>query len=133
MPRNRWLAAAALWFAASTYALVFRDGGSNPAPPFPHFDKLAHALLFFAQIWLSAKIWLTAQRRVPFQSLFVFGLCCALASEAAQHWFTRTRQGDVWDAAADMLGVCAALYLAARVQTARQNRTKHLTDRNQPL
>ena len=46
------------------------------------------------------------------KNLVTFGLSYAIGSELAQHWFTQTRQGDVLDICADMVGVGCALYLA---------------------
>lgn len=88
LPKNKWLAAALLWLIAGIYSLIFRESNSHTAPPFPHFDKIAHA------------------------ALFTFALCYAIASEIAQHLFTQTRQGDPLDALADMIGSSIALYLA---------------------
>lgn len=121
MPRNKFSVWAALWFAAAVYALIFReaDGG---APPFAHFDKVAHFSLFFAQIWLAAKAFISAQRAVPYRGLAVFALVFALSSEWAQAAFTATRQGTAGDALADMLGCAAALWLAKRVAAAKTNR-----------
>ena len=122
MPRNKWTAAALLWFAAGTYALIFRESSGSAAPPFPHFDKIGHFLLFFAQIWLAAKAWLAEGRTVPVRVLLVAGLILAAASETAQHLFTQTRRGDIWDAAADLAGTCAALTAAKLVQSAKNKK-----------
>ena len=112
LPKNKWLAAAILWFIAGIYSLILRESSGHIAPPFPHFDKIAHAALFFAQIWLLAKAWLAERKRPPIAALFTFALCYAIASEIAQHLFTQTRQGDPLDALADMIGSSIALYLA---------------------
>ncbi|ULJ60011.1 VanZ family protein [Wielerella bovis] len=111
-PRNKWLIFALIWFAAGIYALIFREGGTQQAPPFPHFDKFAHCLLFFAQTWLFAKAWLHENRRPAYMALFIFGLIYAISSEIAQHLLTQTRQGDWLDALANMLGVIIALHFA---------------------
>ena len=112
LPKNKWLAAAILWFIAGIYSLILRESSSHIAPPFPHFDKIAHAALFFAQIWLLAKAWLAERKRPPIAALFAFALCYAIGSEIAQHLLTQTRQGDPLDALADMAGSSIALYLA---------------------
>ena len=114
LPKNKWLAAALLWRIAGIYSLIFRESNSHLAPPFPHFDKIAHAALFFAQTWLLAKAWLAERKRPPIAALFFFALCYAISSEIAQHLFTQTRQGDPFDALADMAGSGIALYLARR-------------------
>lgn len=110
--KNKWFYAALIWFFLGIYALIFRENSGTHLPPFPHFDKLAHALLFFAQIWLAAKIWLTQSRQPPYQALLIFGLAYAIVSELAQHFFTQTRSGDIWDIGADLLGTTLALFLA---------------------
>lgn len=112
LPKNKWLAAAILWFIAGIYSLILRESSSHIAPPFPHFDKIAHAALFFAQIWLLAKAWLAERKRPPIAALLAFALYYAIGSEIAQHLLTQTRYGDPLDALADMAGSSIALYLA---------------------
>ena len=119
---NRWLALSAVWFAGMMYALLLHQGGSGP-PPFPHFDKTVHAALFFGQFWLLAKAFLQRRRTVPQQALLLAALLLAAGSEWAQSAFTASRQADWRDAAADMAGAAAALYLAGRVQAARACQT----------
>jgi len=114
LPKNKWLAAALLWFIAGIYSLIFRESNSHTAPPFPHFDKIAHATLFFAQTWLLAKAWLAERKKPPIAALFFFALCYAISSEIAQHLFTQTRQGDPFDALTDMIGRRPPLYPAPR-------------------
>ena len=120
LPKNKWLAAALLWLIAGIYSLIFRESNSHLAPPFPHFDKIAHAALFFAQTWLFAKAWLAERKKPPIAVLFTFTLCYAISSEIAQHLFTQTRQGDPLDALADMIGSSIALYLAHSAHQHRQ-------------
>ena len=126
LPCNRWLFAAALWFSAGVYALVFRESALHTPPPFPHFDKLGHAALFFAQCWLLTKAWLAEGREPPYAVLAACALVYAAASEAAQHFFTNTRQGDWLDAAADMAGCAAALYFARVLHRLRRKKTGSL-------
>jgi len=103
LPKNKWLAAALLWLIAGIYSLIFRESNSHLAPPFPHFDKIAHAALFFAQTWLLAKAWLAERKRPPIAALFFFALCYApmLLWPAAltvalvgyrRRWMPRTRE-----------------------------------------
>lgn len=112
LPLNKWLLLTLLWFVAGIYALIFREAGDNGVPPFPHFDKFAHCFLFLMQTWLLAQAWIKAHKKPPYLFLFVFGLLYAIGSELAQHFFTQTRQGDIFDVLADMLGVCLALQIA---------------------
>lgn len=122
MPRNKWLFFSIIWLIASIYSLIFRESTGGQAPPFPHFDKMAHGLIFFVQIWLLCKAHLHENRAIPTQKLFIFALIYAAASEWAQGAFTLTRQADIWDAFADMLGAIVALYLGNVVFAATKNR-----------
>lgn len=110
--KNKWFILASCWFGAAIYGLIFRESAGNPAPPFPHFDKWAHALLFFVQFWLLARMWVAAKKDIPYKSLLCLALLMAVATEWAQAAFTHTRQADVWDGVADMVGASVALYLA---------------------
>lgn len=117
-PKIKWLFAALIWFGMSIYTLICRETSQTSAPPFPHFDKFAHALLFLIQTWLIAKYWLSQNRKPPYLVLFISALCWAIVSELAQHFFTTTRQGDILDIAADLLGTAIALQLSYwRAQT----------------
>lgn len=107
-----WFVAALIWFIMSVYALIFREASSNGVPSFTHFDKVAHAFMFLIQTWLAAKYWLSIKKHTPYLILFIIILLWAIVSELAQHFFTTTRQGDIWDAVADMLGASIALQLA---------------------
>lgn len=122
MPRNKWLLLAIVWLIASIYGLIFRESTGSQAPPFPHFDKMAHVLIFFVQIWLLCKAYLHENRAIPTQKLYIFALIYAAASEWAQGTFTLTRQADIWDVVADMVGASVALYLGNAVFAAKKNR-----------
>lgn len=119
LPFNRFTLLAAAWFAAGIYALIFKESGSEP-PPFPHFDKVGHFGLFFGQIWLASKIYLSEHKTPPYRALILFALSAAICSELAQSLFTRTREGSFLDAAADMAGALAALWFAHKIRTAGQ-------------
>ena len=118
---NKWQAAALLWLAASVYALLLHPGGNTP-PPFAHFDKAVHAGLFFGQFWLWAKAYFSCGRAIPYRLLTACALLWAAGSEVLQAVFT-PRHGDPWDAAADMAGALAALWLIRRVSQARTQTT----------
>lgn len=122
-PKNKWTLAAIIWLVAGVYGLIFRESTGSNAPPFPHFDKMAHSLLFFVQIWLLCKAHLQANRAIPNRALLIFALVYAGLSEWAQASFTFTRQADFWDGVADMLGASLALYLGNAVYAARKNHT----------
>ncbi|WP_274572389.1 VanZ family protein [Neisseria leonii] len=119
MPRNRFTLFALIWLAALLYSLLQESNGRS-LPPFPHFDKVMHAALFFAQFWLAARAFLHENRRPPYLLLLAAALILAAASEAAQFWFTQTRRAEWGDAAADVLGAAAALWLASRAAAARK-------------
>lgn len=110
-PRNKWTYAALLWLAAGLYALLFRENGSFAAPPIRHFDKIVHFFLFGLQFGLAAQAYIAAARRPPYRTLMLLALLYAAGSEAAQHYFTATRQADIRDGIADLAGAAAALYL----------------------
>ncbi|HEZ2349533.1 TPA: VanZ family protein [Neisseria meningitidis] len=110
LPRNRFSLLSALWFAGGIYALL-RPAETTP-PPFPHFDKVAHLALFFAQTWLLTKAFRTESRPIPYRGLMVSALCFALFSECAQVLFTETRTGSFGDVLADMAGTVLALFAA---------------------
>lgn len=110
--KNKWFVLAILWFSAAIWGLIFREALPNHAPMFPHFDKLAHCLLFFGQFWLLARAFLAAKKPVPYAVLWCFALVMAMGTEWAQAAFTHSRQADVWDCVADMLGATIALMLA---------------------
>lgn len=123
LPLNKFTLLAAAWFAASIYALLFKEPGNAP-PPFPNFDKVAHFITFFAQTWLIAKIFLAEQKHVPYKKLLIFALLFAFFSEWAQATFTTTREGSLGDGIADMLGTMAALWFAKKVETAKLQNQK---------
>ena len=117
LPSNRYTFFAVLWFFAGVYFLLLRDSGG--APPFPHFDKVAHFALFFAQTWLLARAFVAGGLPIPHRILFSLALLFAVGSETAQAVWTTTREGSLADVAADLLGTVAALWLAGKVQKAK--------------
>lgn len=117
---NRWAIGALLWFAATLYALFIKPPGSS-VPPFAHFDKVAHFGLFYGQFWLLAKAFFSQGKAIPHQTLFTLAVAWALGSEFLQATLTSSRQGDIWDGLADVLGAGCALWLAERVAQAKQS------------
>lgn len=115
---NKWFALAFAWFLASVYALLLQPASQTP-PPFAHFDKVAHMALFFAQFWLLAKGFSSQHRPLPLRLLWTGAIIWAALSEILQALCTTTRQGEVFDALADLIGTGLALYLAYRIQQAR--------------
>ncbi|PIT15750.1 VanZ family protein [Snodgrassella alvi] len=115
---NKWLLLATCWFIASIYFLFFKAGG-NPVP-IPQFDKICHFGLFFGQFWLLAKAYFSANITIPQRLFIITAIIWAAASETIQALFT-TREGDIMDAIADLIGAALALWLAQQIQTARRN------------
>lgn len=110
--KNKWLIGAILWFGLAIYGLIVRQSSPDHIPMFPHFDKVAHCLLFFCQFWLLARACWTANRQIPYALLTGLALLMAVGTEWAQAAFTTTRTADVWDGVADMFGTLIALRLA---------------------
>lgn len=119
MPRNRFSLFAALWFGLMWYALL-RESSGTSVPPFAHFDKFMHALLFFAQFWLLARAFLQEERQPPYRLLAIGALLFAVSSEVAQLLLTQTRQAEAADALADLAGAAAALWLARQTALSRR-------------
>ncbi|UOO81330.1 VanZ family protein [Uruburuella testudinis] len=118
IPTNKFTLLALLWFGAGVYSLVFREAESG-APPFAHFDKIAHFALFFGQFWLIAKALMQARQAIPYTALLACAVLFAAGSETAQALFTQTRQGSAADALADIAGAASALWLAHKVTAAK--------------
>ncbi len=111
-----------LWFCATIYAL-FLAPQNQTVPPFPHFDKVVHAALFFTQTWLWVKTYWALFRPLPIKMMMTILVLWAIISEVMQATLTTTRHGDVWDVIADVTGIILALLLAKRVEKAKQNQT----------
>ena len=113
MPKNKFLLLSALWFMATIYLLLKTPSGEPP--PFAHFDKLGHFVLFFGQFWLLSKLFFTEYKPVPVLYLSILVVVWAVLSEAMQGVFTVDRNADVWDAAVDILGGMLAIALGRYV------------------
>lgn len=105
-----WLVALA--FALAVQVVVLYAPSVGGALPFPNADKLVHATVFAVPVVAA----LLARLRVS----LVVGLAAVHApvSELVQYTFLPHRDGDVWDAVADLVGVglgwALARWLAAR-------------------
>ena len=111
--KNKWFIFALMWFGLIVYGLL-RESPPNGVSLFPHFDKVAHFLLFFCQTWLLARAFLVVKIRVPYMRLWGIMLILALGTECAQATFTSTRHADFWDGVADMFGTSIALLFAQK-------------------
>lgn len=76
--------------------------------PFPHSDKAIHVIVFAAPVFLAISLGF-AQRWVA-----AVGAGHAVVSEMVQHVALPDRSGDIWDVAADLVGVGLGV-LCARV------------------
>lgn len=112
--KNKPLIFSLIWFNLLLYGLL-RESQPSDIHLFPNFDKIMHFLLFFCQIWLIVKIFLTKQKHIPYVTLGLFALMLAVGTEWAQATFTTTRSADILDALADILGAIAALLLAKKI------------------
>lgn len=113
MPKNKFLLLSGLWFMATIYLLLKAPSGEPP--PFTHFDKLGHFVLFFGQFWLLSKLFFTDHKPVPVLYLSILVVVWAILSEVMQGVLTQDRNADVWDAAADVLGGMLAIALGRYV------------------
>lgn len=112
MPRNKWFFLALLWFIIGIYALIFRENSHHTPPPFPHFDKLSHGLLFLVQFWLLSKAYMLHQRPLKTWLLLLLALLYATLSELGQLFLTQTRSADWLDGLADIIGASIGIHLA---------------------
>lgn len=119
MLKNRYVYFSLIWFIASVYALFLKPSAINIAPPFPHFDKVVHCGLFFAQTWLLGKIWLTENWQINKLYLLIPMIIWAGLSEVLQSLLTRSRHGDVWDMLADIVGILFALFFLQQSQSCK--------------
>ena len=86
------------------------DGGLE-LPGLPGADKVVHALVFAIPVYLLARL----TRRVGLVA-GVFALH-AVVSELIQWRFVPYRDGDVWDAVANLIGTGLAVLIVRRSQS----------------
>ena len=103
-----WLTVAVLVVHVVGIYLPGSPDGSIELPTLPGVDKLIHAALFGLPVYLlgvlTNRIWLWA-------GLFAV---MAGASEVIQWRFIPYRDGDFWDAVADLAGIAIAVLLLLR-------------------
>ncbi len=112
-PSTRRLLLWLLPLVLAVHLLALYLPGTPGVPEPLYVDKVVHALLFAVPVWLlgrlTGRIWLVA------------GLFAAHAaiSELMQYWVVPFRNGGVFDALADLVGVGLGLghLLRSRVQT----------------
>lgn len=117
-------AARALWTAfalAIVLQLVVLYAPSTPAGPgLPGFDKFVHAGVFLLPAALGTLAGIRATWLAAALALH------AIVSEVLQHLLLPARAGDVWDVAADLVGV--AIGVALGLSLLRRAAAPHRTD-----
>ncbi|GAA0594648.1 VanZ family protein [Kribbella sandramycini] len=98
-----WRAAFAVACALQLYG-VYSPGSPGPEELFPGIDKIAHFGLFAAVAFTGLKV------GVPARWLLVALVANTVASELVQHYLLPHRDGDVFDALADLIGVAVGAW-----------------------
>jgi uncharacterized membrane protein len=103
-PRRPWWTALGVAVVVQLVAVYAPSGGG--APPFPNADKIVHAAIFAAPVVFGVLAGL--------RPLLVVGVVAVHApvSELVQWSLLPQRDGDVWDAVADLGGVALGWLLA---------------------
>ncbi len=109
-----WLAGLAVTVHLVALYLPGTPDQALELPLFPGADKVIHLLLFFVPVFLIGRL----TGRV---GLVAFGFALhAVVSELIQWRFIPYRDGDVWDAMVDLIGVgLAVVFLTLRKSTRR--------------
>ncbi|HZX09023.1 VanZ family protein [Kribbella sp.] len=100
-----WRVAFVVAAAVQLYG-VYAPREAGPNLGIPQIDKVAHCILFGAVAFTGLKAGLPAR--------WLLGALAANAviSELVQHWFLPQRDGDPFDALADLAGVALGAWLA---------------------
>ena len=88
---------------------VYAPREAGPHVGIPQVDKIAHFFLFASVAFLGLKI------RLPARWLLGALVANAIVSELVQHYLLPQRDGDVFDALADLAGVAVGAWVAFRV------------------
>ena len=88
---------------------VYAPREAGPHVGIPQIDKIAHFFLFAAVAFLGLKV------GVPARWLLAALVANAVVSEIVQHYLLPQRDGDPFDALADLTGVALGTWLAFRV------------------
>ena len=88
---------------------VYAPREAGPHLGIPQVDKIAHFFLFAAVAFLGLKV------GVPARWLLAALVANAIVSEIVQHYLLPQRDGDPFDALADLTGVALGTWLAFRV------------------
>ena len=85
---------------------VYAPREAGPHTGIPQIDKVAHCFLFAAVAFTGVKV------GVPARWLLGALVANAVVSELVQHWLLPQRDGDPFDALADLAGVALGVWLA---------------------
>ncbi|WP_410790338.1 VanZ family protein [Kribbella sp. C-35] len=85
---------------------VYAPREAGPHVGIPQIDKVAHCFLFAAVAFTGLKV------GVPARWLLGALVANAVVSELVQHWLLPQRDGDPFDALADVAGVALGAWLA---------------------
>lgn len=88
---------------------VYAPREAGPHVGLPQVDKIAHCFLFAAVAFTGWKA------GVPVRWLLGALVANAVVSELVQHWVLPQRDGDPFDALADLAGVALGAWLGSRV------------------
>ncbi|MEU4294902.1 VanZ family protein [Kribbella sp. NPDC026596] len=103
-----WRIAFVVAVALQLYG-VYAPREAGPHVGIPQVDKIAHFFLFAAVAFLGLKV------GVPARWLLAALVANAIVSEIVQHYLLPQRDGDPFDALADLTGVALGTWLAFRV------------------
>ena len=87
---------------------VYAPREAGPHVGLPQVDKIAHCFLFAAVAFTGLKV------GVPARWLLGALVANAVVSELVQHWLLPQRDGDLFDALADLAGVALGAWLGSR-------------------
>ncbi|WP_405056422.1 VanZ family protein [Kribbella sp. NBC_01505] len=107
-----WRAAFVVACVLQLYG-VYAPGEPGPGIAIPGIDKVAHFGLFAAVAFTGLKV------GVPARWLLAALVVNAIGSEFVQHYLLPHRDGDPYDALADLLGVAAGAWVGFRVVRGR--------------
>lgn len=87
---------------------VYAPREAGPHVGLPQVDKIAHCFLFAAVAFTGLKVGVSAR--------WLLGalVANAVVSELVQHWVLPQRDGDPFDALADLVGVALGAWLGSR-------------------
>jgi VanZ family protein len=87
---------------------VYAPREAGPHVGIPQVDKIAHCFLFASVAFLGLKV------GIPARWLLAVLVANAIVSEFVQHYLLPQRDGDVFDALADVAGVALGAWLGLR-------------------